>query len=47
MKPEFREKSRRLIDNDSLVDDTPAACQPVRVPYQPDTVLFGGWGIKL
>ncbi len=47
MNPEERKSARRIIDNDSLVDPTPAARQTVRIPYQPDTTLFGGWGVKL
>jgi hypothetical protein len=38
---------RRTIDNDTTTDETRATRQPVRMPYQPDTVLFGGWGVKL
>jgi hypothetical protein len=41
-----RDEARRIIDNDSLFEDTDAARQPVRLPYQPDTVLFGGWGVR-
>lgn len=37
----------RIIENDSLADATPAARQRVRIPYQTDTALFGGWGVKL
>ena len=47
MNSEVRESERRIIDNDILRDTTAAATQPVRMPYQPDTVLFSGWGIKL
>lgn len=38
---------RTTIDNDTYRDETRATRQPVRMPYQPDTALFGGWGIKL
>lgn len=38
---------RRIIDNDMTSDETRGARQPVRMPYQPNTVLFGGWGVKL
>lgn len=47
MNVEMRNNSRRVIDSDLQADTTPAARQPVRIPYQPDTVLFGGWGVKL
>ena len=47
MKSEVRDSERRIIDNDHLSDTTAADRQPVRIPYQPDTVLFSGWGIKL
>lgn len=47
MNIEVRDSERRIIDNDLLSDTTAAARQPVRIPYQPDTVLFSGWGIKL
>lgn len=38
---------RRTIDNDTATDDTSATRSPVRMPYQPNTALFGGWGVKL
>lgn len=47
MNSEVRDSERRIIDNDLLNDSTAAARQPVRIPYQPDTVLFSGWGVKL
>lgn len=47
MKTETRYPDRRIIDNDAVSDTTSADRQPVRIPYQPDTVLFGGWGVKL
>jgi hypothetical protein len=40
-------KQRRIIENDTHSDSTGATRQRVRMPYQPDTGLFGGWGIKL
>jgi hypothetical protein len=42
-----RSKERRIIDNDAQRDTTSADRQCVRIPYQPDTILFGGWGVKL
>ena len=47
MNVELRNEPRRVIDNDLQADTTPAARQPIRIPYQTDTVLFGGWGVKL
>jgi hypothetical protein len=41
-----RNPTRRIINGD-LPDVTAAERQPVRMPYQPETLLFGGWGIKL
>jgi len=41
-----RGEARRIIDNDTLFEDTDVARQPVRLPYQTDTVLFGGWGVR-
>ena len=38
---------RRIIENDVQSDPTPAARQAVRMPYQADSVLFAGWGVKL
>ncbi len=47
MKIDTRSAAHRIIPNDTLTDTTPAARQPIRIPYQTDTVLFGGWGVKL
>lgn len=44
---ESRKSAQRIIENDSQVDTTPATRQRVRMPYQTNTVLFGGWGVKL
>lgn len=44
---ESRNSAQRTIDNDSQADTTPATRQRVRIPYQTNTVLFGGWGVKL
>jgi hypothetical protein len=46
MSPEER-STRRIIDNDSIIDPAPSTRQRVRIPYQADTALFGGWGVKL
>lgn len=47
MNPENTRTYRRIIDNDWQTDVTPADRQPVRMPYQTDSSLFTGWGIKL
>ena len=47
MNAQERKSTRRMIETDSLTEETPAARQRVRIPYQPDTALFGGWGVKL
>lgn len=47
MRNETRNHSRRIIDTDWQTDPTAAERQPVRMPYQSDTSLFGGWGVKL
>lgn len=47
MNIEVKSSRRRIIDNDTQADPTAASRQPVRIPYQPDTVLFGGWGVKI
>lgn len=47
MKVAVRSSAPRIIENDSQSDSTGAARQRVRIPYQPDTILFGGWGIKM
>jgi hypothetical protein len=47
MNQEQQTSPRRIIETDSLTEDTSAARQRVRIPYQSDTVLFGGWGVKL
>lgn len=44
---DMRKSVRTTIDNDNRTDDTSATRQCVRIPYQPDTILFGGWGVKL
>lgn len=47
MKSESRTSTKRIIENDTHTDTTPATRTCVRIPYQTDSVLFGGWGIKL
>lgn len=47
MNVEVRNSAPRIIETDSQSDTTAAARQRVRIPYQPDTILFGGWGIKM
>jgi hypothetical protein len=47
MNGEERNSTRRIIETDSLVEETPAGRQRVRIPYQSDSALFGGWGVKL
>jgi hypothetical protein len=40
-------QQRRIIENDTQREVTGAQRHCVRLPYQPDTLLFGGWGVKL
>jgi hypothetical protein len=47
MKPIVRNCPRRVIDTDHPSDTTSAERLCVRVPYQADTMLFGGWGVRL
>lgn len=47
MNKNARNPAPRIISNDLVSDPTAAQLQRVRVPYQPDTVLFAGWGVKL
>jgi hypothetical protein len=47
MSQEQRYSTRRIIESDSVTEPAPSTRQRVRIPYQPDTGLFGGWGVKL
>lgn len=47
METVYRAIRRRIIESDAQADPTPADRQTIRMPYQADSVLFGGWGVKL
>ncbi|HZZ64016.1 MAG TPA: hypothetical protein VFE17_00830 [Candidatus Baltobacteraceae bacterium] len=47
MNKNARNPAPRIISSDLVSEPTAAQVQHVRIPYQPNTVLFAGWGIKL
>lgn len=47
MNTEVRTARRNIIESDTHSEPTPAARPTIRIPYQAESVLFGGWGVKL